>query len=606
MPMPPIVAPNLGLYLDRPSIALRPGALVDGFNFRVKAGRLHGNNLGWQKFSDDWTLGSRAMRIDNFFPRDLDEQLIFGDMTDLYVYDPDTDTVAYLTPQYDTGTASSANGAPGFSTVTGVGTDWDPEASVGDFIHFGAANYANPAGTWYEISARTNDTTLTIIGETGVIAAGAYTIRKVFHMSDTSEWDTEVFVNDGTSGDDLWIATNGVDPVVSWNGTDPTVTSHSSMNFVCQTLANFANMILYGNISTGGVSFPSSIINSDVGFPLAAGDDGTGLSDQFQIHEGSDEIVNIVPMGDLAVAYSRGHCTSIQFAGEDLVFIFRNAVNGLGPISLNAIADFGDFHEFIGPDAQYTFDGVSLSEVNEHVFRDILRTVDPIRRFRVYGHFDEENGDLIWSVPLTTDDEVGSVDGPPEQAYVEHYLEDAGEKLPTPFSRRAFPFTTTGFYAQAEGKTWADMTIAWEEVNYAWNDQFLQSAFPLNLAGDVTGQIYTLNTAQTGDGVVLPSYVRFGRRALGDGRQRSLLTRVYPFVEPNSTDLDIVIWLGDHAMGALSQKGNLTFDQTMPEGEHFVSVFRRGRFMELQFGSEDGTGWVLDGYDIDYVPGGLR
>lgn len=599
----PIVAPNAGLYLDRPSIALPRGALVDGFNFRVKAGRLSGNNLGWVKFTENWTLSSRVLLIDNFFPRDLDERLILGDMTDLYLYDPDDDAVVYLTPIYVTGTAAATGTA-----VTGTGTAWSTNASPGDFISFGANDENDPEATWYKIASVVGDTSLTLVG-TGVpapVSDGVYTLRRIFHLSVATEWDTEVFVNDGDSGDDLWIATNGVDPVVSWDGTAATVTVHSSMGFVCQTLANFANMILYGNIVTGGVSYPSSFINSDVGLPLHAGSDGTGLSDQFQVHEGSDEIVNIVPMGDLAVAYSRGHCTSIQFAGEDLVFIFRNAVNGLGPISLNAIADFGDFHEFIGPDAQYTFDGVALAETNEHVFRDILRTLDPIRRFRVYGHFDEENGDLIWSTPLTTDDSVGEVDGVPEQAYVEHYLEDAGTNLPTPFSRRVFPFTTTGFYSQAEGKTWEDMDMPWREVNYAWNDQFLQSAFPLNLAGDVNGQLYILNVSQTGDGVALPSYVRFGRRALGDGRQRSLLTRVYPFTEPNSTPMDILVWMGDHAMGNLGQRGTFTFAQSHVEGRHFVSVFRRGRFMELQFGSAAGTGWTLDGYDVDIVQGGLR
>ena len=601
--MAAVIAPNAGLYLDRPSIALPKGALVDGFNFRVKQGRLTGNNLGWVKFSENWTLNSRAMLIDNFFPRDLDEQLIFGDMTDIYVYDPDNDAVLYLTPIYSTGTAAATGTA-----VTGTGTTWTTNVAVGDFISFGANDENDPTATWYEIGTVDSDTGITLTG-TGVpapIGNGAYTIRKIFHVSDTGEWDTEIFVNDADNHEDHWIATNGVDPVISWNGSDPTVTVHDEMGFTCKTLANFSNMILYGNVTTGGTSYPSSFINSNVGQPFIAGDVGAGLSEQFQVHEGLDEIVNIVPMGDLAIAYSLGHCTSIQFAGEDIVFIFRNAVNGLGPISVNAIADFGDFHEFIGPDAQYTFDGVSLSETNEHVFREILRTLDPIRRFRVFGHFDEENGDLIWSVPLTTDDDVGNLLGAPEQAYTEHYLEDAGPNMSTPFSRRAFPFTTTGFYAQFEGATWEDMDQTWSDINFAWNDQFLQNAFPLNLAGDTSGQIYVLNVAQEGDGATLPSYVRFARQALNTGRERSLLTRVYPFTEPNSSPMDIRIWLGDHAMGNLSQKGSLTFSQAHVEGRHFVSVFRRGRFMELQFGSAAGTGWTLDGYDVDIVPGGMR
>jgi hypothetical protein len=50
----------------------------------------------------------------------------------------------------------------------------------------------------------------------------------------------------------------------------------------------------------------------------------------------------------------------------------------------------------------------------------------------VQGVVDEANSEIVWVVPLNTDDDVDT--GAPETAYVGHYLEDSGE-YPMPHSR---------------------------------------------------------------------------------------------------------------------------------------------------------------------------
>ncbi len=599
----PVVSPNMGLYLDRPSIVVPARAIIDGLNFRVKYGTLQSLNLGWTPFSEAWQLDGPVELIDNFFPRGLDEKLIFGTARNLYLYDPEHDTISFLNPIYATGTAAATGTA-----VTGAGTTWLTNAVAGDQISFGSAAVNDPAATWYTIASVGTNTGIVLEG-TGVpvpVTDGPYTLRRVFAMSNAGWWDMDVFVDDADSGDDLWIATNGADPVISWNGTDPTVTMHPELGFVCRTLTVQFNMVIYGNLTLGATIKPASIINSDVGKPLLAGDVGAGLSEEFRVHDGQDGIINLVPLGDTLVIYSDRHITTAQFAGDDLVFVFRNAIAGIGPVSNNAIADFGDFHEFIASDAQYTFDGVTLQETNAHVFREVLRTADPMRRHRVYGHFDEEQGDLIWSVPATTDAGAGTLTAPPSVAWTEHYLEDAGEDVETPFSRRTFPFTYTGFYQQFEGQKWSDMGMPWQEVNYAWNDQFFQSGFPLNLGGDSAGRIWFLNTSQAANGAPLPSFVRFGRLPLGTGRESSLLQRIYAFLRAAPHPIRVIARLADSASGPIARIADVEMPQTMGEEQHFVSIFRRGRFMELELNAPDGAGWVLEGYDYDVKLGGTR
>lgn len=601
--MPSIINPGLGLYLGQAPLATPERALQDGLNFRIKQGKMTNRNLGWTRFSENWALNGPVVLIDNFFPRGATEHLLFASPTDIYRYNSVLDEVVFLTPRVENGTASASG-----TTVTGTGTTWQTDGvKPGDEIHFGTAGQTDPTVTWFIIATVDSETQLTLTEDAGVIADGPYTIRRLFTGQVDNLWSFDTFVNDGATGDDLWLATNGVDDVVSWDGAADQVTLHPELGFVAQVITVYFNMAIYGNVAVGGDDFPTSIINSDPGFPLNAGSTGGPLSGQFQVHDGTDGIENLIPLGENLVIYSSRHVTLSQFVGnEDLVFIFRQAIEGIGALGHNAIADFGDFHTFISADGQYEFDGVTVNETSSHVWRDVIRQTDPLRRFRIYGHFDEENGDLIWSVPLTTDDGSGTVDAPPEFAFPEHYLEDVPPGFDPPYSKRFFPFLVTGYFERAEGLRWQDLTQEWQETNFSWNDQFFAAAFPQNLGGDENGIIWLLNENQTAGGTLLNSFVRFGRVALGTGRERGLLARVYPFAElASSGDLIVRVRISDHAAGPSDLAAEILFDQDLIEGGHFVSPFVAGRYMELEFGSS-GNVWTLQGYDIDVRQGGMR
>lgn len=598
-----VVSPNLGLYYNRAPIALEPGMLRDGINFRVKEGKLNNLNLGWERFEPDITLNGPVTLIDQFFIRGLDERIIFGTLTDLYVYDPSDHAAYFITPIYATGTASASGTA-----VTGVGSLWNTadNVKVGDWISFGSATQNDPAAQWYQIKTVNSNTSLTLEASAGTKVDGPYTIRKTFTGSLLDIWSSDIFVNSADDGKDWWFVTNGIDPIIRWDGQTQFVEIAPGLTTIrAVALAAFSNMMIYANITQGGERLPSTIINSDVGDP---NDISSGLSEQFKVHSGTDGIVNIAPLGDNLAIYSFGHITIAQFLGDPLIFSFRQAVNGVGAVAYRTVSDFGDYHEFLGNDVQYVFDGVTLKETGSQVFREVLRQQDPARVTFAYTHFDEENGDLIWSVPSTADPDSGNQDAPPSLAWVEHYLEDVPEGYNSPISKREFPFTATGYYERKDGLTWDQLTDTWANLNFRWNDQFFFVAFPFNLAGDYDGKLYFINTVQNKpDGSGLNSFVRFGRRALGDGRMRGLLSRVYPFAAQFATALSVTSLLTDNAHGPITTTQVDTFDQTLPEGGHFVSPYRRGRFMELQFGTPGpNMPYEIAGYDLDVKPGGQR
>lgn len=608
--MAPVLVPNLGLYFDRPPISAPARGLVDGNNFRIKEGRISTLNLGWDRFGS-FQLDGPTTLIDNFFDRTGNQFLIFGTPQDLYHFQQSTETVLFLTPRHETGTVDVTNGS---AIVAGTGTSWSTELKAGDFFHAGATGQRDPTAVWYEIDTVDSDTQITLTTNYGEATQTGidYTARLTFTAEADEQWDTATFFHADPGDEDLWFATNGIDDVVKWDGVADQVTS-LSLGFSPITLNTYKNMLIAGNILTdAGDARVTEIRNSDVGRPE---DFSGGLASAFKVHGGTDEVLALAAMGDNLVIFANRHLVVADFVGDPFVFTFRQAAEGIGVVGGGLVANFGDFHEFIGSDTKYSFDGVTVVEQGGHVWRDVLRRRDPDRSSMGYAHFDEENGDLIWVLPLGSDPGSGEGDPvSPSEAFPEHYLERSDEEgeFPVPVSHRDFPFTATGFFERQETLTWDQMTQTWEEVNFRWNDQFFLAAFPFNLAGDDQGRVFVLNVSQTADGTALPNFVRFPRRTLSTaremfGRERNLLSRVYPFaIQFVGRTLQVRPHFAGSVSGPLSLAGTFSLDLGLPEDGHFVSVFRVGRFVELEFASDAGQGWELAGYDIDVRKGGMR
>ena len=610
-----VVDPNFGLYLGVPPTSVDPRGLIDGINFRVQQGALTNLNVGYSRFSS-FTLNGPVVHIANLMLRSGTEILIFATLTDLYKYNTGTDDVSFITPIYAVGTVDVSAATPAVVTEDAGSPTWSTEGiKNGDEISFGDAAENDPDATWYIIDTVDSETQLTLTtAVTGApLTAQAYTIRRMYTGAIFNPWDSTTFVNAAPGNEDLWFATNGVDEITKWNGTDTFAEFSSLTTIKCAQLVVYNNMLVFGNVTQSGTLKPTSIITSDLGKPE---DIVNGLASQFVVHDGTDAIVNMENLGDNLVIYSDRHVTPSQFVGDPLVMVFRDAAVGIGPLGGRAVADFGDFHEFLGADSQYSFDGATVDRVNKHVWREVLRTRDPLRHPLIFSHFDEENGDLIWTIPLTTDTGSGVATSPPETAYVEHYLEDVRSTtlfrtaLPTPHSKRDFPFTSSGFFERQSTLTWDQIADTWADLNFRWNDQFFTVAFPLNMVGANDGKVFTANTEQDADGVAITSFVKFPRRPIGDGRMRGLIARIYPFSTqfPSGTyDLDVTVGLTEHANAAVSASATFGLDISAPEGEHFVSPFRRARYVEIEFGT-DGSNepWELAGYDVDFKPGGRR
>ena len=437
-----------------------------------------------------------------------------------------------------------------------------------------------------------------------------YTIRLTYNGTNEDYWRTALFADDQSGSEDkdlLYLTNGGIDNVQQWDMSDAQVKDQALGGLKCKELAVYKNMMIYANITVSSEARPSSFRNSQIG---TATNVTTEEAAEFQIGDGVSPITGVNVMGDNLVIYkssrARAETVLAQFVGSPLFFIFRSVLEDVGAVAGRGVADFGDFHEFLGRDAMYKFDGVSAVEIDRHVWSEVLSLQDPDRTAMLQVHFDDEQGDLHWIFPAAGDADLTAG---PEKAYTKHYLEDVGRNRPAPWSIRELPALCTGYSAQVNAVTFADLTVAWATVSQRWSDQSFASPFPISLFGDHAGVVMRLSpSANDQDGGAINAFAQFPVRALGDERFQSLVSRVYvntpKLTGASAYTLTVTTGVGDRPDTDMTDDAGTAFDLTHA-GNRFTNPHVVGRYGQVKFGT-NGTDqpWSLSGYDMEVRQGG--
>ena len=517
--------------------------MKDCNNVRITQGKVVFDNLGWSEFPDDVTPlnldGKPALLIKSFELRNGSTRTVFGNTTDLFQYIDLSGTVEYLTPITESGTATVTNGS---AIVVGVGTTWTADVSVGDQFSFGASE-TDPTATWYTVLTVDNDLQITLTTNFAEASAGpaAYTIRNLFTGLISDPWFTEEFYNGSglggasATGDRLYF-TNGVDPVSAWDGSAAQVYFPALGNVdTCVDLVRYKNKLIYVAPTVGGSFEKVSIRGSDIGQPEQT---VTGEAVELVVKDSVDQLVRGLRLGEQLVLYGNKSITLAQNVSLPLVYVFRGVVVDYGPLSGRGIAAFPDFHDFVGADREYRFNGATAQPINDHVFRDVTRRITPERNGFLHSHIVDELGELMWAVPLTSDADAEK--GTTEQVFTTHYMENTGERNPQAFTKRELPALCFGEYKRETTLTWAQISAQWQNFNFRWNDQFFFAQFPIQLYGDELGNIFSLNTNTSKNGVAMDSFARFARVAVGTQETSAVIRRIYPYLEEIAASTDSV------------------------------------------------------------------
>lgn len=591
-----VLHPNFGVYFNVPPIEVPKQGLSACRNVRIDNGTLTNRGVGWGRYSEDWALNGPITLVDTHLTTAGVQKLILATFTDIYEWVEANDTVRFLTPRYSTGTVTCA----GTTAVTGSGTTWTTNAKAGDYISFSNAAQRDPNATWYRIASVTDNTHLVLQSAGPSVTGVAYTIRRTLTMAAGGVWSTDLYHN-APGPADYWIGTNGSDPVMSWDGSATQVTLQSGFGFTCKALRRWSNMMIYANLNVGGTRRRTSVHNSAIGDPFNV---TTLEAAEFIAYGGVDEILLMLPMADYLVLYSSAAVVMTSLVGGDSLFAFRVAVNDRGPIAPGAVADHGDRHVFMSTDGAYSFDGVGTTEVYPQVMREIIRRAPVDRWHQISAHFYEENGQVVWVVPQTSD--MGAY---PETAYTEHYLEVMPKYVPTPFTIQDLPAVSIGYFERITTLTWNNVAGTWAEQTYRWDDRFFSGNYPMTLFGAADGNLYVLGSSDTQAGAPVSSYALFGLQASVDGTRRGCVTRVIPFAQQEegaTYALKIKVHTTMQVGGTPVESQEYSYDLTQL-GDRFVNPYQVGRFFAVEFGTNGlAQTWTLQGYSTEVRAVGER
>lgn len=600
---------NRGLYLDRSPLVIPDGGCQSCLNVRIRNAKVEANSMGWTKWFATQLTG-QVLLIDNYVTRAGSRSVIYATPKDLYRHDDTSSLPVFITPIYDTGTVTVL---PAATTVTGVSgpTTWDTPVGenikAGDYIAFDAADEHDPLATWLEIASVTSDTVLVLTDPAPAGKVGAdYTIRKTFTGDASNIWDAAVFPDSlDDPGEDIWYATNGKE-MVKWDGSADEVEIYDP-GFVCNSIMHHKNIMLYGYLDDGVTVKSGSVYNSAIGFPENV---STLDASEWKATDGVDPILTMEPLGDVVVIYCEQSISVATFVGYPIVYAVRTAVADTGAVSSRSVVNMEDFHEFVGNDQAYRFDGVTITPLAPQVFKEVAQSIDPARPEKLLTYRDREYGEIHFAIPQTSDPGDSEIEHQvPASAYVAHYKEPLRGVDSYPMTFRDLPAASMGFYQRGESLRFNDLPVPFNTVDFRWNERFFEVNFPILLMGGGDGYIYSLNTSGTQDGADIVSSITFPRMPLGDGNRKGIVKRIEPFMERRGSagyDLAVVLQVTEQAEGDPTSIWNGTYDLSQA-GVRYVSPRSAGRYGQVYFATEGVyEGWEMSGYAISVVPGGSR
>jgi len=529
----------------------------------------------------------------------------------------------------------------GNNTVTGAGRT---NVMAGDFIAFrnpvAAATDIFPivgADTWYQVQSVNSDTSLTLttnyVGTN--LSGNAYMVRQTFkgpgNAGSVLVNESDVFnsaflgavpltpASEQAAFNDTWFYTNGFDPVVMiWAAQNAaSVASQAfgsmyppSIPFLAKDLKAYKGILVFGGLGFPSPTWPvtsatapattftqgNEIASSDSSAPVQL---NSGIAFQGIAISGPFTIAKLGILGQVLMMYGigaeatgaatednhSGVVTSASLVGFPTIWTFSDVIQTRGPISGEAVAVFADRHQFISIDGEYRYNGLFIQVMNDQVWREVLLGFDFTRRQALFHFQCSPHGDLIWAVPQATDPGGQTY---ASSAYVEHYMEQANSYLFKPYTKRDFPFTSCCTYQPTGGAA----------PNY-----------PIQLASDTSGTIWQLYASNTQNGTPALATVTWAARKIGNGRSRVLVTRVYPEIEYQSSPVstvNVTLTLQNYAAGPVTITDTQAFDPSYPGSLGYTQHYRRGAVAAVTISDSAGVGWACDGYDWDYLDGGVR
>lgn len=372
---------------------------------------------GWSLIAD--TTNGEPIRglLQNTEGAALDERIIYaGDLTQLYRIDADDGTVEVV------GTGFNLAGDSGASVWDGGSTTWDTASSLWDdgvvkADHWSLVNYGTfalatsgadaplirkNAGDFVDMPGGVTGIFISVPG-TGYTAGDTLTLTGGDGSGATAEVIT---VNAGA------ITKVGMTSAGSGYTTPPTgftggTGTGASFTFtVCDmdvsTVEIFAVRgphILGFNTSAS----PREFIWCDADDPDTWVTASDNLAGALEIRELNSEIVAAVPLADRIAVYGTDQMFLVNYLGNELVFGYQPALNGVGAVSKKSVVPVGRKNYGLSTQGFFVTDGATFQYIDEPAMRKWYRENAALGQIaKASAHHDEANNQVRWHFPTTS------------------------------------------------------------------------------------------------------------------------------------------------------------------------------------------------------------
>lgn len=450
---------------------------------------------------------------------------------------------------------------------------------------------------------------------------------------------TEATATDGTNHNDVTRVDGGGTPVpynaaasIPWsggyfnrlpvlnNGIDvPQMWSPISINDKLQDLANwpstlrarvlrpFKNFLFALDVSESGTRFRDIVRWSDQADPGAAPSswdhtDPTNLAGRVPLVDGSDQLIDALPLGNGLVIYKDNTTWLAQFVGGAFVFNFRQIFSDVGMLAPRCAVRFKNRHLVLSQDDLYVHAGGPpwQSVIDGRRRREFFRAVDLSKRHNIFLVPDYSNAEVWVCFP-----EEGSTYA--TRALVWNWKSGTfGDRDLDQLAHAHW-----GIVNPQETLSWDSDTETWDESSEPWDTVTATSKrYLVQLSAEAGDEkfLQLKNGLRTFDGQPFQSVIeRTGLAIAGQNQEGNpvvdlgsvkFVRAIYPriSVQPPGTTLKFQVGAQMQPESSIKWTAPQTFD---PTALNRIPVTLSGRYLSFRLVSDTDVSWRLEGVDFD-------
>jgi len=195
----------------------------------------------------------------------------------------------------------------------------------------------------------------------------------------------------------------------------------------------------------------------------------------------------------LIVYFERSTWQLVYTNNETLPFIWQKINTELGCESTFSIVPFDRGAFGIGNYGIITTDSVNVARIDQKIPDEVFQIQNSSNGVkRAVGIRDYNAQFVYWSYPIVSDED-GETDTYtltfPNQVLLYNYLDGSWAEFDD-------SFTCFGYWQNTSDKSWAQVDLPWQSINYTWNSQVQQAKYPNVIAGNQRGFVMVFSQLQ--------------------------------------------------------------------------------------------------------------